>query len=118
VQAANALAAIGDVAVPALNDLLTHEDHMVRLVAANALLRINRGRGDAFKILVDGLQFADVPFRDAVGGWGANHHKYEGALRSSSRTAADSGTARMDFERSRHGSLALWAQPQRPPSRI
>ena len=69
-----------DVAIPVLREQLGHHDPFIRFSVASTLARIHPMSDDAYRILIDGLQYVDTEFRNAVDAWGPNEHKYDSAM--------------------------------------
>ena len=69
-----------DVAIPVLREQLGHHDPFIRFSVASTLARIHPMSDDAYRILIDGLQYVDTEFRNAVNAWGPNEHKYDNAV--------------------------------------
>ena len=69
-----------DAAIPVLSAQLAHQDPVIRFGVASTLARMNPGRDDAYRVLIDGLQYVDTEFRNAVNAWGPREHKYDRAM--------------------------------------
>jgi HEAT repeat protein len=80
--AVESLFKIGDAeaAIPVLSEQLSHQDPVIRVGVASTLARIDPGQDDAYRVLIDGLQYVDTEFRNAVNAWGPNEHKYDRAM--------------------------------------
>jgi HEAT repeat protein len=80
--AVDALAGIGAdamTAVPYISQRLADERIGTRIAAAYALARIDPADAAAVEILIEGLRYVDVPFREALQRfWGAEWQKYVG----------------------------------------
>ena len=79
----------GKAAIPILREGLAHPQPTIRIDVAYGLARIDPANEAAFRVLIEGLQYVDTAFRDALGGLTSELRKHCRGSSDACRAACD-----------------------------